>query len=89
LEFEENIAPEIFFRLWPRTKGSRVVKKRYLISEGKHTWEIDEFLDRKLYLAEVEFSSIDVQVEIPEWLAAHMIREVTEEHEFTNMSLAC
>lgn len=88
LEFEEDIAPEIFFRLWPQTEGSRVVKKRYEIPEGQHTWEIDEFLDRDLHLAEVEFSSIDVQIEIPEWLEAHVIREVTEELEFTNMSLA-
>ena len=88
LEFEKDLSRERFFRLWPLTEGSRVRKKRYPISEGQYTWELDEFLDRDLCLAEIEFASLDAHIEVPKWLEPYIVREVTDEEGFTNMSLA-
>jgi CYTH domain-containing protein len=54
---------------------------------GTLTWEIDEFTDRKLVLAEVELPTRDAAVEIPEWLQPHLVREVTEDEEYENARL--
>ena len=51
-------------------------------------WEVDEFLDRTLVVAEIELSSPDALVELPPWLRAVMDREVTDEPEYANARLA-
>lgn len=88
VEVEEVVDAELFARLWPLTEGSRVAKRRYRIPEGAHTWEVDEFLDRDLVLAEVELDHEDEAVALPPWLAAVVEREVTGEPGFLNSALA-
>ena len=51
-------------------------------------WEVDRFLDRELYLAEVEVPEVSYSVEIPKWLAPYVIREVTEELPYEGVALA-
>jgi CHAD domain-containing protein/CYTH domain-containing protein len=87
-EIEEEIPAALFERMWPLTEGRRLRKRRYAIREGGHIWEVDEFLDRELVLAEVELSSVNDEVPIPDWLGAVLVREVTEEKAYTNASLA-
>lgn len=87
-ELDEPTTPEIFEGLWPLTEGRRVLKRRYEVPVGDLVWEIDEFTDRELFLAEVELPSEDVEVEIPEWLAPHVVREVTDEDAYVNLRLA-
>jgi CHAD domain-containing protein/CYTH domain-containing protein len=87
-EIEEELSAELFARMWPLTEGRRVRKRRYAARGEEHTWEIDEFLDRDLVLAEVELAAADERVEPPEWLAAAVVRDVTDEPEYTNASLA-
>ena len=88
LEVEEPVAPEVFDRLWPLTEGRRVHKRRYRVAEGDLTWEIDQFLDRDLVLAEVELAGGCVNVELPPWLRSHVDREVTDDEAFSNYRLA-
>jgi len=88
LEVEERLTPEVFDELWPLTAGRRVHKRRYRIADGELTWEIDEFLDRELVLAEVELVGRPVDVELPDWLRPHVSREVTEDESFSNVHLA-
>ena len=89
VEMEDAISPEIFHALWPLTRGSRVHKRRYIVSVGDRAWEIDAFLDRDgAYFAEIELDSVDEAVEIPDWLAPAIVREVTDEAGFTNLELA-
>ncbi|HTO71191.1 MAG TPA: CHAD domain-containing protein [Myxococcota bacterium] len=88
-EFEEEISEHEFVRLWPLTDGARLRKRRYRVPAGSLVWEIDEFTDRPLYLAEIELPTEDTPVEIPEWLAPHLEREVTGEPEYANLNLAC
>jgi CYTH domain-containing protein len=64
------------------------VKRRYLVPAGDLTWEIDEFLDRDLVLAEVELPSAEARVNPPEWLEPYVVRDVTGESEYSNMRLA-
>ena len=51
-------------------------------------WEIDEFVDRELVLAEVELVSENQSATPPAWLASYIVREVTHEPEYLNVNLA-
>jgi CHAD domain-containing protein/CYTH domain-containing protein len=88
LEIEEDVAPDVFARFWPLTDGRRLRKRRYRVPDGQLTWEIDEFLDRDLVLAEVELPEQRTEVPIPGWLQPHVDREVTEDAAYTNFRLA-
>lgn len=87
-EFEEPVATELFEALWPLTDGRRLTKRRYYVADGAHTWEIDEFTDRDLVLAEVELRSEDERPDFPAWLAPLVAREVTGEGDYVNLNLA-
>ncbi len=87
-EFEEETTKEIFDVLWPLTAGSRVRKRRTKIAEGALVYEIDEFSDRELWLAEVELPAETTLAIPPAWLAPFIVREVTDERGFTNLELA-
>ena len=88
VEIEETTTAELFRALWPLTTGCRVHKRRYRVDEGALTWEIDQFLDRDLVLAEVELPDPATAVELPKWLEGFVVREVTEDPEFLNLHLA-
>lgn len=87
-EIEEETDRRVFEHLWVLTAGARLRKRRYLVPDAGETWEVDEFLDRPLVLAELELDHVAQRVEIPSWLTPVLVREVTEEKEYTNRSLA-
>jgi CYTH domain-containing protein/CHAD domain-containing protein len=87
-EIEEKATKKTFDALWPLTEGRRVRKRRCAIEHDGRRWEIDEFLDRDLMLAEVELESPDEAVAIPAWLEPAIDREVTDDDAFSNRSLA-
>jgi len=64
----------------------RIVKTRYLVPFGKHTFEIDVFHDKNegLVIAEIELSEEEEQFDIPDWLGA----EVTGNPAYYNSNLA-
>ncbi|MBR9990099.1 MAG: CHAD domain-containing protein, partial [Gemmatimonadetes bacterium] len=88
LELEEDTTRELFDRLWPLTEGRRLTKRRYTVVDGAYTWEIDEFTNLDLVLAEVELPTEDAVAGMPAWLVEHLVREVTGEPEFSNARLA-
>ena len=88
IELQEDTDRETFEVLWPLTEGRRVTKRRYRVPEGGFTWEVDEFTDRDLVLAEIELPSEDVKPNLPDWIAPYVVREVTGESEYLNMNLA-
>ncbi|MCX6335164.1 MAG: CYTH domain-containing protein [Bacteroidia bacterium] len=63
----------------------KILKTRYLIPCGKHTYEVDVFHDKNegLVIAEIELSSESEKFEKPEWLG----EEVTGRSEYYNASL--
>ena len=87
-EIEDEIDAELFARMWPLTEGRRLRKRRYAVNGPEQTWEIDEFLDRDLALAEVELTKADEAVDLPGWLASAVVRDVTGEIEYANATLA-
>jgi CYTH domain-containing protein len=88
MELEDETDERTFRHLWELTEGRRLKKRRYLVPDGDDVWEIDEFTDRPLWLAELELHRADANVKIPEWLAPVLVREVTDEPAYTNHSLA-
>jgi CYTH domain-containing protein len=88
LELEDACDRDVFEHLWQLTKGRRLRKRRYVVPHGDDVWEIDEFLDRPLVLAELEMDRADHAVKIPGWLEPVLVREVTDERQYTNRSLA-
>jgi adenylate cyclase len=63
----------------------KIIKDRYLIPSGSHTFEVDVFHDKNegLIIAEIELSSEHEQFERPEWLG----EEVTGKPEYYNSNL--
>lgn len=88
IEVEEEVTRELFDQLWPLTLGKRVRKRRYYLPDAGLTWEVDEFLDRDLVLAELELPHESHRVQIPPWLAPVLVREVSHEPAYLNTSLA-
>jgi CHAD domain-containing protein/CYTH domain-containing protein len=88
LEFEDETTAEIFAALWPLTVGRRIRKRRHAVPQDGMVWEVDQFLDRELVLAEVELASADALVTVPAWLAVQVVREVTGEAGYQNSVLA-
>jgi CHAD domain-containing protein/CYTH domain-containing protein len=88
VEVEEETTEDLFTALWPHTQGCRIAKRRYRIPDGALIWEIDEFRDRPLVLAEVELPRADTEVQIPSWLAPLVEREVTGDPAYLNLTLA-
>jgi CYTH domain-containing protein/CHAD domain-containing protein len=88
-EFEEELPEPEFRRLWPLTAGARLRKRRYRVPDGALVWEIDEFLERPLVLAEIELPNARAEIRIPEWLEPWLVGEVTDDPAYTNLRLAC
>ena len=87
-ELEEETTRAVFARMWPLTKGRRLKKRHHRVFDGKLTWGIDDYGDRKLVLACVALPDPEADVEIPKWLQRHIVREVTKEEEYQNQRLA-
>ncbi len=87
-ETERELSPDEFKSLWPRTAGRRLTKTRTKVPDGDLVWEIDDYDALDLVIAEVELPTVDTRVTVPDWLAPHVVREVTEEPEYGNYKLA-
>lgn len=63
----------------------KIVKTRYLVPSGNHTYEVDIFHDKNegLIIAEIELSAENEQFEKPDWLG----EEVTGKPEYFNSNL--
>ncbi len=87
-ESEGEISLETFQSHWPNTAGRRVTKKRHRVAVDGLVWEIDEFSDFPLVLAEVELPCAQYACAIPIWLSPWIVREVTEDSRYRNFNLA-
>lgn len=88
IEIEEETSRAIFQRMWPLTKGKRVKKHRFNVRVGKLVWEVDDFRDRDLVLAEVELPSAKTRIQFPSWISDVLVRDVTDEVRYVNARLA-
>jgi CYTH domain-containing protein len=87
LELEWVVNRDLTSRILEDAEFPAVFKSRYLWVGGDgNTWEIDHFEGtlEGLVLAEIELSSIDDEIHIPQWIGA----EITGKHQWSNSSLA-
>jgi len=79
---EIPIEESLFKVLWINTEGRRVIKTRYIFTDGKHEIKINVYKDKPLMVAEVEFVS--------EEEAAAMVpfgKDVTADPKYKNSNL--
>ena len=88
MELEEETTAAVFRALWPLTKGQRIHKRRHRIESDGRCWEIDDFLGRRLVLAEVELDDPSESVALPDWLESVVKRDVTDDEAYANRKLA-
>ena len=79
-KFETEIAEWAFDVIWPSTKGTRLRKRRYSWRETRRTLTLD------LYEGKLEGLIVLEGTFLPDWAAG--AREVTNDPQFTNPSLA-
>jgi CYTH domain-containing protein len=84
LELEDEIDKCLFDARWSLTTQARIHKERYKL-DG---WEVDDFRDRHLVIAEFEMSSREETISIPDWIYTVLDREVTDDPSFSNRALA-
>ncbi len=65
-----------------------MAKRRHRVPEGSLVWEIDEFTDRDLVLAEIELPARSADVPLPDWLRPLVVRDVTDDPAYLNENLA-
>jgi len=84
-EWEKEISVEETQDLLNICEPGVIDKTRYLVEQGNHTYEVDEFYgeNQGLVVAEVELQSEDEAFEKPDWLA----EEVTGDVKYYNSML--
>ena len=85
-EWEKEISVEDAQELMLLTEEKEIEKYRYYIQEGKHVFEVDEFLGENagLIVAEIELSKEDECFSVPDWLG----KEITGDVQYYNSSLS-
>lgn len=88
IERETTISSDVFDAQWGNTRGRRVHKVRHRVPFDGLVWEVDQFADMPLVLAEVELPNERHLLQIPPWLEHLIRREVTEDERYRNFMLA-
>lgn len=85
-EFEYPIPVPDAETMLDLAEGAVIDKFRYLVPDGDHVWEVDEFTGANagLVVAEVELAVEGTAIHLPEWVG----REVTSDKRYYNASLA-
>ena len=84
-EFEKEITVDEAEHLFLLCDDGFIDKTRYLVTSGRHTFEVDEFYgdNEGLVMAEVELSSSDESYEKPDFIG----KEVTGDRRYYNSHL--
>lgn len=88
IERETQIGSDVFAAQWGDTLGRRVSKIRHRVPSDGLLWEIDQFTEMPLVLAEVELPDEHHALQIPSWLERVIRREVTDDGRYRNFMLA-
>ena len=86
-EWEKEIGVDEAMALLQLAEPGRIDKTRYLVknTDGKHTWEVDEFHgdNEGLVVAEIELGNENEPFDKPEWIG----KEVTGDPRYFNSAL--
>jgi CYTH domain-containing protein len=70
------------------TGGKRITVRRYPVTDGSLVWEVDAFPERDLVLARVAVPLPRKRVVLPALIRPFLVRDVTEEPEYSGVNLA-
>jgi CHAD domain-containing protein len=87
-EVAEDTTKDLFEALWPLTGGKRITVRRYPVTDGSLVWEVDAFPERDLVLARVAVPLPRKRVVLPALIRPFLVRDVTEEPEYSGVNLA-
>ena len=65
-----------------------IKKTRYFFKSGSEIWEVDDFENLKLVMAELEVNSLNDMVEVPQCIVDELLVEVTGDKSFSNQNMA-
>jgi len=85
-EFEYEIPLADALALLQLCERPAIEKKRYIVPNGAHVWEVDVFegVNEGLVVAEIELGSEDEAFEKPSWLG----NEVSDDRKYSNSALS-
>ena len=85
-EFEYEIPLADALALLQLCERPAVEKKRYIVPNGAHVWEVDVFegVNEGLVVAEIELGSEDEAFDKPNWLG----NEVSDDRKYSNSALS-
>ena len=85
-EFEYEIPLADALALLQLCERPAIEKKRYIVSNGAHVWEVDVFegVNEGLVVAEIELGSEDEAFDKPNWLG----NEVSGDRKYSNSALS-
>lgn len=72
----------------PESDSRYIQKKRYIYKRGNDVWEVDDFLEVSIIVAEIEIPNRDYKVKLPPFITKNLIYEVTGIREFSNKNLS-
>jgi adenylate cyclase len=88
-EWETEVPPWVFERLWPATEGARIEKTRFRVAHQGRVLEVDEYHGSLagFWSLECEFPTEEAAARFvaPAWAA---VLEVTEDPAYLNSNLA-
>lgn len=88
-EYKTDITKEVWDVLSHAAEGT-LAKTRLWFSEDGHTFEFDYYPGFNITILEVEFTNEDAakSFQLPDYIRAVVVREVTGETEFSNYAIA-
>lgn len=86
-EVEKKINRDEYYNLLEKSK-SFVIKDRHCYFVGGLKWEVDDFHDMNLVIAEVEYPEENYVLNIPKFIKDVILFEATNYREFSNKNIS-
>lgn len=92
-EYENIISKDEFLKFesncfLPNVESMYILKNRSIYIDNDLKWEVDNFKDCKLIIAELEIPYKDYKIIIPNFIQEKLLLDVTGLNQFTNINLS-
>ncbi|MEO7085435.1 MAG: CHAD domain-containing protein [Gemmatimonadaceae bacterium] len=87
VEVEDEIPEKTFSALWPLTKGKRIRASLMRVEANDQAWTVYQFTDRELVLATIELDDADTSPQLPDWIEAAVVQDVSDDESYKARAL--
>jgi CYTH domain-containing protein len=92
-EYENVISKDEFLKFvskcfLPNTESRYILKNRSIYIDNNLKWEVDNFKDCQLIIAELEIPYKEYKITIPNFIQEKLLIDITELNQFTNINLS-